>query len=113
MGCGRSRGKRGSSRAGVQADLEAQSDYAKYLVVRLSGLLEQVATEIVRAHVGAQASPTVLEHVLWRMERFQNPNVERLLQLPTRSAVGKPALVHNPRNQWARSSSPNSSLSME
>jgi hypothetical protein len=50
-------------------------------VVRISGLVEQVATEVVNAHVAAQASPTVVSHVLWRMGTFQNPNIERLLQL--------------------------------
>ncbi len=68
-------------RAGAQADLQVQSDYAKYLVIRVSGLVEQVATEIVLTHVSAQASPTVIAHVAWRMGTFQNPNIERLLQL--------------------------------
>jgi hypothetical protein len=68
-------------RASGQSDLQVQSDYAKYLVIRVSGLVEQVVTEIVLAHVTAQASPTVAGHVSWRMGIFQNPNIERILQL--------------------------------
>jgi hypothetical protein len=69
------------SRAEAQADIEVQSDYAKYLAIRLSGLVEQVVTEVVLAHVGAQASASVLSHTTWRMKRFQNPNTERLIEL--------------------------------
>jgi hypothetical protein len=68
-------------RAGKQGGLEAQSDYAKYLVIRVGGLVEQVVTEIVLAYVTTHASPGVVHHVSWRMGTFQNPNVERLLQL--------------------------------
>jgi hypothetical protein len=68
-------------RAGEQASLEVQSDYAKYLVIRLGGLVEQVVTEVVLTYVKTQASPEVVQHVSWRMGTFQNPNVERLLQL--------------------------------
>jgi len=69
------------TRASAQRDLLVQSDYAKYLVIRLSGLLEQAIAEIVQAHVVAQASPTVVSHTTWRMGVFQNPNGERILQL--------------------------------
>ena len=68
-------------RAYAQQDLQVQSDLAKYLVIRVSGLVEQVVAEVVDAHVSAQASPTVLSHVLWRLGTFQNPNIERILQL--------------------------------
>jgi RiboL-PSP-HEPN len=68
-------------RAEAQRDIEVQSDYAKYLVIRLGGLIEQVVTEIVVTHVGAQASASVLSHASWRMKRFQNPNMDRLLGL--------------------------------
>jgi hypothetical protein len=68
-------------RAGAQTDLLVQSDYAKYAVIRISGLLEQAVTEVVQTHVKAQASPTVIAHTEWRMATFQNPTVERLLQL--------------------------------
>lgn len=68
-------------RAEAQSDMEVQSDYAKYLVIRLGGLVEQVVTEIVLTHVGGQASATVLSHTTWRMKRFQNPDVERVVGL--------------------------------
>jgi hypothetical protein len=68
-------------RAEEQSDIEVKSDYAKYLVIRLGGLVEQVVTEIVLTHVSARASAQVLSHATWRMKTFQNPDVERLLQL--------------------------------
>lgn len=68
-------------RAESQTDIEVQSDYAKYLVIRLGGLVEQVVTEIILTHVGSQASPTVLSHTTWRMKRFQNPDTERVVSL--------------------------------
>jgi len=68
-------------RAGAQDDLRVQSDYAQYAVIRVSGLHEQAVTEIVQTHVKAQASPTVLSHIEYRMTTFQNPSVERILQL--------------------------------
>jgi hypothetical protein len=68
-------------RARKQPDLQVQSDYAKFLVIRVSGLVEQVVTEIVLAYTQPQANPTVTAHVAWRMNSFQNPNIERILQL--------------------------------
>lgn len=69
------------SRARSQHDLEVQSDYAKFLVIRVSGLVEQVMTEIVAAFVQARAQPTVVSHIEWRMNMFQNPTIERILVL--------------------------------
>lgn len=69
------------ARAREQEDIQVQSDYAKFLVVRVSGLVEQVIVEIVLHHIQPQASPTVAAHLEWRMNSFQNPTVERILQL--------------------------------
>jgi hypothetical protein len=44
-------------------------------------MIEQVVREVVVTHVTARASPSVAAHVSWRMNSFQNPNMERLLQL--------------------------------
>jgi hypothetical protein len=68
-------------RAGAQTSIQVQSDYAKYLVIRLGGLVEQVVTTVVLIHVESQASQPIVAHVSWRMGTFQNPSVERLLQL--------------------------------
>lgn len=68
-------------RAEAQAGLQVQSDYAKYLVIRVSGLVEQVIAEIVLTYVGTQASQSIAAHVAWRMGTFQNPSIERVLQL--------------------------------
>lgn len=68
-------------RARAQPDLQVQSDYAKYLVVRISGLVEQVITEIILAYTQPQANSKITAHIAWRMGSFQNPNLERILQL--------------------------------
>ena len=68
-------------RANAQFDPQIQSDFAKYLVIRVSGLVEQVITEVVLVHTTSRANPTVSDHVSWRMGTFQNPNTERILQL--------------------------------
>lgn len=68
-------------RASSQADLEVQSDYAKYLVIRICGLVEQVVLEVIQSHASSRSSPGITGHVVWRMGMFQNPNIEKLLQL--------------------------------
>jgi RiboL-PSP-HEPN len=68
-------------RARAQSSIQVQSDYAKYLVIRLGGLVEQVVTQIILTYVEGQASQPIVAHVSWRMGTFQNPNMERLLQL--------------------------------
>jgi hypothetical protein len=68
-------------RANLQSDIEVQSDYAKYLVVRICGLVEKVVLSVVEAHTAARSNPTITRHVMWRMGTFQNLSLERLLQL--------------------------------
>ena len=68
-------------RASSQTELQVQSDYAKYLVVRVSGMVEQVIIEVVSAHVAPRSSPTVAARVSWSLRTFQNPSIDRVLQL--------------------------------
>ncbi len=68
-------------RARAQPDLEVQSDYAKFLVIRVSGIIEQTITEIVSSYAQSRAHQSIVEHVDWRMNAFQNPTIERILQL--------------------------------
>lgn len=69
------------ARARKQDDLEVQSDYAKFLVIRVSGLVEQVTAEIVFDYTQKRAQPSIVEHVEWRMNMFQNPTLQRILDL--------------------------------
>jgi hypothetical protein len=68
-------------RARRQRDLEVQSDYAKFLVIRVSGLVEQVMAEIVFDFARKRAQPQIVDHIAWRMNMFQNPTVDRILDL--------------------------------
>lgn len=69
------------ARAGTQSDLQVQADYAQYLVVRVSGLMERAAEEVVLAFTQTQSSERVATHVAWRMKVFQNPEVKRFVTL--------------------------------
>jgi hypothetical protein len=69
------------TRARAQPDLEVQSDYARFLVIRICGLVEQVITEIVLAYSQSHAHPAIVSHVDWRMNGFQNPKFDRILRL--------------------------------
>ena len=69
------------ARAGNQGDLQVQSDYAQYLVVRVNGLMECVAEEVVLTFARAQSSAPVSAYVASRLKYFQNPEVDRLVAL--------------------------------
>lgn len=63
------------------ADVEVLSDFARYLCVLVSGYLETVVAELALEHCRHHCSPTVLAYVDSQLQRFQNPNAERVLQL--------------------------------
>src|SRR5206468_3361500 len=65
----------------ISGPLELQSDFAKYLCVLVAGFLEQATVELAAEWVRHRSDERTLRHVLKRLERFQNPNRERLLQL--------------------------------
>ena len=50
-------------------------------MIRVSGLVEQVTAEIVLDYTQKRAQATVVSHVAWRMNMFQNPTVDRTLYL--------------------------------
>jgi transcriptional regulatory protein LevR len=70
------------ARAEAQLDLQVQSDYAKYLIIRVSGLVEQVVTEVILTYVATQASQPVSAHVSWRMGRFKIRALSASFNLP-------------------------------
>jgi hypothetical protein len=51
------------TRARAQPDLEVQSDYARFLVIRICGLVEQVITEIVLAYSQSHAHASRLSEI--------------------------------------------------
>jgi hypothetical protein len=61
-----------------------QSHWARYLCVLISGFIENSVSAIYSEYAGRVASPHVANYVDNQLRRFQNPNMERILQL-TRS----------------------------
>jgi hypothetical protein len=63
------------------ADLEIQSDFARYLCVLVSGYLERSVKELVLEHARKNGSPSLQRFVEQQTSRFANANAERLLKL--------------------------------
>ena len=62
-------------------DLELQSHWARYLCVRVSGFIEIAVRAILVEYAGKQSAPPVANYIERQLNRFQNPNMEQLLQL--------------------------------
>ena len=62
-------------------DLELQSHWARYLCVRVSGFIEISVRAILVEYAKNQSAPPVANYVERQLNQFQNPNMERLLQL--------------------------------
>lgn len=62
-------------------DPELQAHWSRYLCVLVSGFLETSIRQIFSEYTKTKASPTIVNYVEKQLERFQNPNVESVLQL--------------------------------
>jgi hypothetical protein len=58
-----------------------RSHMANYVCVLLSGLLETAIRERLSIHCENRASPSIANFVKTRLERFQNPDPESIMQL--------------------------------
>lgn len=63
------------------ADLEFQSDYAKYLCVLVSGFLENAIAALLLDYVERRSSPEVLSYVERQLDYWTNPNIEKVVAL--------------------------------
>lgn len=62
-------------------DLELQADYAKYLCVLVSGFFENAIVALVLDYVERRSSPGVMAFVERQLERWTNPNAEKIANL--------------------------------
>jgi hypothetical protein len=62
-------------------DLEARSDFARYLCILVSGYFESAIYELILSYCSRTASPQNQRYVASQLERFTNANRERVLQL--------------------------------
>jgi len=62
-------------------DDETKAEVAKYVCILASGYVEAACREFMDAYTATRAAPEILRYVKGKMERFNNPNKERILGL--------------------------------
>ena len=79
-------------------DLEMQAHWAKYLCILCSGFLETSVRAIYRQHVRACAAPHVVNFVETKLKAFQNPRMQKILELSEYVQRTSPVLdiIRNP-----------------
>lgn len=65
----------------LSGDLELQGHWARYLCVLVAGFLETAISVIYIEYARNSASPNVASFVATRLARFQNPKMEKIVQL--------------------------------
>ena len=65
----------------VGPDAELQSDFARYLVILVSGFLEKAVAELVLEHARQSGAPTLQRFVESQTRHFTNANCQRLQTL--------------------------------
>lgn len=65
----------------LHEDGEIQSHWARYLCVLVSGYLEVSIREIVKDYVRRAARAPVANHVIDRIDRFQNADIDKIVGL--------------------------------
>jgi len=62
------------------SDINLQGHWARYLCVLVSGFIEVSIRAILTEYVKNKSAPSVANYVVRGLDRFQNPNMERILQ---------------------------------
>ena len=62
-------------------DLEIRSDFARYLCILVSGFVENAVTALMTAYCRARSQPAVANYAAAQLNRLQNLNGERLMQI--------------------------------
>ena len=65
----------------LPVDSEIQSHWAKYLCVRVSGFLEISVRALYSDYAKRKAAPFVANYVEKQLSSFQNPNMEKILNI--------------------------------
>jgi len=63
------------------SDLEVQADFAKYLCVLVSGFFENAIVALILYYVERRSSVDVASFVERQLDRWTNPNVEKITML--------------------------------
>jgi hypothetical protein len=65
----------------ITDDPEMQSHWTRYLCILISGFLETSLRTIYAGYASNKAAPTVSNYVGSQLEYFQNPNMQKILEL--------------------------------
>ena len=65
----------------LDSDLEMQSHWARYLCIRVSGFLEFAVSTMYKNYAKDKAAPFVVNYVNKQLSGFQNPNMEKILNI--------------------------------
>lgn len=65
----------------LDSDPEMQSHWARYLCVRVSGFLEVAVSKTYKKYAKDKASPFVSNYVEKQLSSFQNPKMEKILNI--------------------------------
>jgi hypothetical protein len=65
----------------LDSDFEMQSHWSRYLCVRVSGFLEIAISTIYKNYAREKAAPFVVNYVEKQLSGFQNPKMERILNI--------------------------------
>lgn len=68
----------------VSGDIELQAHWARYLCVQVAGFLEISIQAIFSDYAKKTSTPYVANYVQQQLRGFQNPNMERILELTRR-----------------------------
>ncbi len=70
-----------SKGAAFSEDLEIQSHWARYLCILVSGFIERAIRDAYRQYSVKNAAPYVGNYVGGRLKQFQNPKMDKVIQL--------------------------------
>jgi hypothetical protein len=63
------------------AELEVQSDFAKYLCVLVSGFFENAVVALILQYAEQRSAPEIATFVERQLDRWTNPNVDKIIAL--------------------------------
>lgn len=64
----------------VESD-ELQNELARYICIRISGLIETTVRDCYVEYVKSRCAPDVAQYVGQQLKRFQNPDMDKLIDL--------------------------------
>jgi len=65
----------------ISPDSELQAHWARYLCILVSGFLENSISTIYIEYAKKKATPQIVNFVVTKLEKFQNPRMEKVFQL--------------------------------